>query len=283
MICDPVTTSANALLDVRNVTKRYGDTEVLKGVSLRVHAREVVGIIGSSGSGKSTLLRCINFLEPPTSGEILLDGERIGVSERRNDRNVALSDRQLSLQRRDIAMVFQRFNLWPHRTILENVIEALVTVHRVPRAKAVDIGMAQLARVSLTEKANAYPNQLSGGQQQRVGIARALAVSPKLILFDEPTSALDPELVGTVLDTMSSLAAEGLTMVVVTHEMSFAREICDKILFVDQGVVADEGPPAHIFGKTTNRRTLTFLDRYLNAERSVRSGDVERPTNVHLV
>jgi len=251
------------VLQIRNLRKSFGALEVLKGISFDVMPHTVTGIIGSSGSGKSTMLRCLNYIERPTSGEIILDGERFGVRPLENGREIALSDRELSRQRRHMSMVFQRFNLWPHMSALQNVTEALTVVMKMERTLARDKGMALLEKVGLADRAGHYPAQLSGGQQQRVGIARALAIDPKIMLFDEPTSALDPELVDTVLETMTELAQEGRTMLIVTHEMGFARDICDYILFIDKGLIADEGNPEHIFGGTQNERTLEFLGRYL--------------------
>lgn len=254
--------SADVVLEARNISKSFGGHKVLNGISFQVRAKSVVGLIGASGSGKSTLLRCLNFIERPTAGEVHVGGQLFG-GKRVGDRILALSDRELSRQRRDMSMVFQRFNLWPHKTALENVTEALTQVLGLDQRSANEKAMAHLERVGLADRAGYYPAMLSGGQQQRVGIARALATDPKVMLFDEPTSALDPELVGTVLKVMADLAREGRTMIVVTHEMSFAREICDHIIFLDAGVIADQGPPKHIFESTTNERTLQFLDRYL--------------------
>lgn len=262
----PAAGVAPCVLEVRGLVKRYGPLEVLRNVDLVVPERSVVGLIGASGSGKSTLLRCMNHLERPTSGEVLLDGELIGMQRRADGRLVPLGDAALSAQRRRMSMVFQRFNLWPHKTALQNVTEALVVVQGMARAQAAEKGMSLLEKVGLADKANTYPSRLSGGQQQRVGIARALATEPRVLLFDEPTSALDPELVGAVLDVMAALAGEGRTMVVVTHEMAFAREICSSVAFLDAGAIVDEGPPAHIFGGTGNPRTLAFLDRYLRSK-----------------
>jgi len=251
------------ILTIRNLRKSFGSLEVLKGIDFEVMPRTVTGIIGSSGSGKSTMLRCLNYIERPTAGEIIVDGEHFGVRLLDDGREVALSDRELSRQRRQMSMVFQRFNLWPHMTALQNVTEALTVVMGMERVMARNKGMALLEKVGLADRFDRYPAQLSGGQQQRVGIARALASDPKIMLFDEPTSALDPELVDTVLEVMVDLAKEGRTMLVVTHEMGFARDICDKILFIEAGLIADQGTPDHIFGGTKNPRTLEFLNRYL--------------------
>lgn len=254
--------NAQPLLTIRKLRKSFGQIEVLKGIDLDIDRNQVVGFIGASGSGKSTLLRCINFLEEPTAGEIRLEGELIGFSDRAGKR-VVRSPSEVSRQRRQMAMVFQQFNLWPHKTALENVMEGPVVVQKVPKPEAEARAVALLKKVGLEERINAYPSRLSGGQQQRVAIARALALQPKVMLFDEPTSALDPELVGDVLKVISQLAEEGMTMVIVTHEMHFAHQICDTVVFLEQGVVADVGSADHIFGGTTNKRTLEFLSRYL--------------------
>ena len=242
------------LLEIDGLHKSFGDLEVLKGVSLRVRPREVIIVIGPSGSGKSTLLRCINRLEEPTRGVIRVDG--IELSARGVDLNRA---------RKDIGMVFQAFNLYPHLTALGNVALALRKVLRMSRQEAEARGRRMLERVGLADKASAYPGELSGGQQQRVAIARALALEPKLMLFDEPTSALDPELVGGVLRVMRDLRDEGMTMVVVTHEMSFARDGGDRVIFMDGGEVVEEGPPSTIFRNPAHQRTREFLQRVLHA------------------
>jgi len=242
------------LLEIDGLHKSFGDLEVLKGVSLRVRPREVIIVIGPSGSGKSTLLRCINRLEEPTRGVIRVDG--VELSARGVDLNRA---------RKDIGMVFQAFNLYPHLTALGNVALALRKVLRMSRQEAEARGRRMLERVGLADKASAYPGELSGGQQQRVAIARALALEPKLMLFDEPTSALDPELVGGVLRVMRDLRDEGMTMVVVTHEMSFARDGGDRVLFMDGGEVVEEGPPSTIFRNPAHQRTREFLQRVLHA------------------
>lgn len=249
-------------LEVKNLRKSYGALEVLKGIDLKVAPGEIIGLIGASGSGKSTLLRCMNHMEVPTQGEVLLNGETVGVRER-NGRYVKRSPKEVSLQRRQMAMVFQHFNLWPHKTVLQNVMEGPVVVQKVPPEEARKNAMKALEKVGLSDKADIYPSRLSGGQQQRVGIARALALEPQIILFDEPTSALDPELVNEVLAVIRSLADEGMTLIIVTHEMRFARDVCDKIVFLDGGVIADLGPPSHIFGKSEVERTRTFVNNYL--------------------
>ena len=242
------------LLQIDDLHKSFGDLEVLKGISLRVRPREVIIVIGPSGSGKSTLLRCINRLEEPTRGVIRVDG--VELSARGVDLNRA---------RKDIGMVFQAFNLYPHLTALGNVALALRKVLRMSRQEAEARGRRMLERVGLADKASAHPGELSGGQQQRVAIARALALEPKLMLFDEPTSALDPELVGGVLRVMRDLRDEGMTMVVVTHEMSFARDGGDRVLFMDGGEVVEEGPPSTIFRNPAHQRPREFLQRVLHA------------------
>ncbi len=254
--------NAQALLSIRKLRKSFGAIEVLKGIDLDIGRNQVVGFIGASGSGKSTLLRCINFLEEPTAGEIRLEGELIGFSDR-GGKHTKLSSGEISRQRRQMAMVFQQFNLWPHKTALENVMEGPLIVQKAPKAEVEERAVGLLKKVGLEDRLHSYPSRLSGGQQQRVAIARALALQPKVMLFDEPTSALDPELVGDVLKVISQLAEEGMSMVIVTHEMHFAHQICDTVVFLDQGVIADIGPADHIFGGTTNKRTLEFLSRYL--------------------
>ncbi|MER8529215.1 amino acid ABC transporter ATP-binding protein [Mesorhizobium sp. M0814] len=250
------------LVRARNVHKAFGPLEVLKGIDLDVAPGEVVVILGPSGSGKSTFLRCINHLEAIDQGSIEVDGEQIGyrLHDGRLDR---LPDRAIAAQRRKIGMVFQQFNLYPHMTTLQNVIEAPVGVHRENRKEAIGYARELLTRVGLADKIDAYPRQLSGGQQQRVAIARALAIRPKLMLFDEPTSALDPELVGEVLATMRDLARQGLTMIVVTHEIGFAREAADRVVFMDDGNVIEAGPPDEVLAKPRHPRTRAFLSRFI--------------------
>jgi polar amino acid transport system ATP-binding protein len=244
---------------VRNVTKSYGGNEVLRDVCLNVAHGQTVSVLGPSGSGKSTLLRCINWLEEPDSGEIFIAGVRIGM--RAGDRN-RMSDRDLSRMRARIGMVFQSFNLWPHLSVLENVTEA--PIHVLGMAKDAAIARAEklLEKVGIGEKRDAYPYVLSGGQKQRVAIARALAMNPEVILFDEPTSALDPELVGEVLTVMRALAEEGMTMVVVTHEMDFARDVSDEIVFIDRGSVVERKSPDDFFDRPETARARQFLSRY---------------------
>jgi polar amino acid transport system ATP-binding protein len=241
------------MIEVRDLHKSFGELEVLRGIDFRVAQGEVVCVIGPSGSGKSTLLRCINLLEQPTSGQVFVGG--VEVTD---------PDVDLDAARRRIGMVFQQFNLFPHLTALENVTIAQRRVLRREKAAAEQVARENLERVGLTDKADAYPAQLSGGQQQRVAIARALAMGPELMLFDEPTSALDPELVGDVLAVMRHLAGDGMTMVVVTHEMSFAREVADRVAFIDHGVFVEEGPPAQVIGDPKHERTRTFLARLLD-------------------
>ncbi|MFE7592786.1 amino acid ABC transporter ATP-binding protein [Kitasatospora sp. NPDC057512] len=254
--------SDRPMVRAENVHKSYGLVEVLKGIDLEVRQGEVFCLIGPSGSGKSTFLRCINHLEKINGGRLWVDGELVGYRQK-GDRLHELRDREVALKRRDIGMVFQRFNLFPHMTAVENVMEAPVQVKGESRADARERGMALLERVGLADKAKNYPSQLSGGQQQRVAIARALAMKPKLMLFDEPTSALDPELVGDVLDVMRGLAEEGMTMVVVTHEMGFAREVGDALVFMDGGVVVESGNPREVLTNPQHERTRAFLSKVL--------------------
>lgn len=250
------------LLQAQDVRKSFGAAEVLSGIDLEVNQGETVVILGPSGSGKSTFLRCINLLEDLNGGRVLVDGADVGF-EVRNGRLHELAGNQIAQRRADIGMVFQQFNLFAHMTVLQNIIEAPVGVKREPRKEAIAHAKELLARVDLNGREGAYPRELSGGQQQRVAIARALAMRPKLMLFDEPTSALDPELVGEVLATMRTLASEGLTMVVVTHEISFAREAADRVVFMDGGVVVEEGPPEQVLGDPSEDRTRSFLSRFL--------------------
>jgi polar amino acid transport system ATP-binding protein len=237
---------------VNNLVKSFGNLEVLKGISERIKPQEVVCVIGPSGSGKSTFLRCLNLLETPTSGEIIIDGKNI--TDPNNDINII---------RQDVGMVFQRFNLFPHMTVLQNITLAPMKVRGLNQREAEERAHSLLKKVGLTDKANVYPDSLSGGQQQRVAIARALAMHPKIMLFDEPTSALDPEMVGEVLAVMKDLAREGMTMVVVTHEMGFAREVGDRVLFIDEGIIVEQGTPEEIFSNAKNERTKAFLSKIL--------------------
>jgi polar amino acid transport system ATP-binding protein len=253
---------SDIMVKAEGVHKRFGTIEVLKGISLDVRRGQVVCLLGASGSGKSTFLRCINHLEKIDSGRLAVDGQLVGYRQV-GDRLHELHDRDICRHRAEVGMVFQRFNLFGHMTALQNIIEAPVHVLRQPRAQAVERAMQLLARVGLADRGDAYPNQLSGGQQQRVAIARALAMSPKLMLFDEPTSALDPELVGEVLDVMKSLAREGMTMVVVTHEMGFAREVADRVVMMDQGKIIESAAPEQFFGAPSHERTRQFLSKIL--------------------
>ena len=239
------------MIEIKGLCKSFGADEVLKGIDLSIDEKEVVVIIGPSGSGKSTLLRCINHLEEPTAGEVIVDGITLS------------SEANINKVREEVGMVFQRFNLFPHMTVLENIMLAPMKVKHAVRAEAEKTARELLARVGLAEKADAYPDNLSGGQQQRVAIARALAMHPKVMLFDEPTSALDPEMVGEVLDVMRALANEGMTMVIVTHEMGFAREVGDRLLFVDEGRIVESGVPREVFEHPKEERTRSFLSKVL--------------------
>jgi polar amino acid transport system ATP-binding protein len=250
------------MVQAEAVHKRFGLLEVLKGITLEVAPREVMCLLGPSGSGKSTFLRCINHLEKINSGRLRVDGDLVGYEER-GDRLHELPEREVCRRRTEIGMVFQRFNLFPHMTAFENVAAAPVLVKKEPRADVTTRARALLDRVGLSDKIDAYPNQLSGGQQQRVAIARALAMQPKLMLFDEPTSALDPELVGEVLDVMRALAEEGMTMIVVTHEIGFAREVGDTLVFMDEGVVVEAGTPREVIANPRHERTKAFLSKVL--------------------
>ncbi len=254
--------AAASMVKAEAVYKSYGRLEVLRGIDLEVSPKEVMCVIGPSGSGKSTFLRCINHLEKIDAGRLSVDGELVGYRER-GDRLYELPDREVCRKRSEIGMVFQRFNLFPHMTALENVVEAPIRVKKEGRPNAEARARALLERVGLSEKVNAYPNQLSGGQQQRVAIARALAMQPKLMLFDEPTSALDPELVGEVLDVMRGLAEDGMTMIVVTHEMGFAREVGDSLVFMDAGVIVEQGAPRDVLANPQHERTKSFLSKVL--------------------
>lgn len=245
-------------LEVRNLTKRFGDNEVLKGLSLQAHQGDVITMIGASGSGKSTFLRCMNLLEQPNEGELIVHGESIRFKETRHGREPA-DWQQVVRMRAKLSMVFQSFNLWAHMTLLENVVEAPIHVLKRPRKEAIEQGRALLDRVGLLERADYYPAQMSGGQQQRGAIARALAMDPEVMLFDEPTSALDPELVGDVLKVMRDLAKEGRTMIVVTHEMAFAKDVSSQVIYLHQGVVEEAGPPDDVLGNPSSERLKQFL------------------------
>jgi polar amino acid transport system ATP-binding protein len=245
---------------IRRLWKSFGSNPVLKGISLSVARGEVVAVIGPSGSGKSTLLQCINFLEPFDAGEVLIDGRPVGFVTRGGVR-VRMADKDLNKLRREIGIVFQQYNLFPHLTVLANIIEAPIQVLGVPRAEAIERARFQLRKVGLIGKETAYPAELSGGQQQRVAIARALAMQPKVMLLDEVTSALDPELVGEVLATMRQLAEDGMTMIVVTHEMAFARDVADRVVFMDDGIIVESGPPRDFFANPQQERSKAFLKR----------------------
>jgi len=251
------------MVEAVSVWKRFGHLPVIRGVDLVIQRGEVVCVIGPSGSGKSTLLRCLNHLERIDAGRIFIEGELVGYRER-DGKLFELDEKSIARMRAEIGMVFQRFNLFGHLTALENVVEAPVRVRRLPVDQARKQGMELLERVGLRDRARFYPSQLSGGQQQRVAIARALAMSPKLILFDEPTSALDPELVGEVLSVMKQLAEDGMTMVVVTHEMGFARDVADRVVFMDEGKVVEEGSPQQVLEQPTKERTRMFLGKVLH-------------------
>ena len=246
-------------LVVEDLHKRFGELEVLKGISLAANDGDVIALIGSSGSGKSTLLRCINLLEIPDSGQVYVSGELIRMRPVRGGHAAPEDHRQVDRIRASLGMVFQSFNLWSHMTVLENVIEAPVHVLKLPKAEAVERAKRLLAKVGISDKLDAYPAHLSGGQQQRAAIARALAMEPKVMLFDEPTSALDPELVGEVLRVMRQLAEEGRTMLIVTHEMGFAREVASEVIFLHQGKVEERGPPTQVFGTPASERCRQFL------------------------
>ncbi|MEU3774051.1 amino acid ABC transporter ATP-binding protein [Streptomyces sp. NPDC046876] len=254
--------TAQPMVKAEGVHKSYGAAHILRGIDLEVAPREVFCLVGPSGSGKSTFLRCINHLERINAGRLSVDGHLVGYRQK-GDKLYELKDSEVAAQRRDIGMVFQRFNLFPHMTAIENVMEAPVMVKRESKAVARERAIKLLDRVGLGEKGGNYPSQLSGGQQQRVAIARALAMEPKLMLFDEPTSALDPELVGDVLDVMRDLAESGMTMVVVTHEMGFAREVGDNLVFMDGGVVVESGNPRDVLGNPQHERTKAFLSKVL--------------------
>ncbi|WP_030919431.1 amino acid ABC transporter ATP-binding protein [Streptosporangium amethystogenes] len=251
-----------AMVELRGVHKSFGSLEVLRGVDLRVDPGEVTVILGPSGSGKSTLLRTVNHLEKVDSGSISVDGELVGY-RRIGDRLHELPEREILRQRTKIGFVFQNFNLFPHLTVHQNVTEAPLSAQRRPKAEVNALATRLLERVGLADKARSYPGRLSGGQQQRVAIARALALEPKVILFDEPTSALDPELVGEVLDTVKDLAGSGTTMIVVTHEVGFAREVADTVVFMDEGRIVEQGPPSEVLDAPRHERTRLFLSKVL--------------------
>jgi polar amino acid transport system ATP-binding protein len=251
--------TASSALSARDIVKSFGAQRILDGVSLEIARGEVVCILGPSGSGKSTLLRCLNWLAPPDSGEVWLGSDRVGMRNASHGAPVPRPEREIRAQRSRIGMVFQSFNLWPHMNVLENVMEGLLSVKRMTRLDASDIAVEALRKVGLSGKHTALPASLSGGQQQRVGIARTLAMAPEVILFDEPTSALDPELVGEVLAVMKELAKSGMTMMVVTHELGFAREVADRVVYMDQGAIVEQGRASDVLGAPREERTKAFL------------------------
>ena len=262
---EPAQPVAQPLVHAVNVTKSFHHNEVLKGIDLDVDRGQVVCLLGPSGSGKTTFLRCINQLETIDGGRIWVDGDLMGYEDRSGTLH-RLTDKRIAAQRREIGMVFQRFNLFPHLTALENIMEAPIQVKGEKKKAVCERALALLDQVGLKDKPNAYPAQLSGGQQQRIAIARALAMQPKLMLFDEPTSALDPELVGEVLRVMRQLAQDGMTMIVVTHEMGFARDVADRVVFMDGGVVVEQGPPSEVISNPQHERTRSFLRRMRQEE-----------------
>lgn len=249
-------------LEIRNLHKRYGDLEVLKGISLTARDGDVISILGSSGSGKSTFLRCINLLENPNEGEILVAGEQLRLKRDKNGDLVASDAKQINLMRSKLGFVFQSFNLWPHMSVLDNIIEAPRRVLGLSKAEATETAEALLAKVGIADKRHVYPNQLSGGQQQRAAIARTLAMQPKVILFDEPTSALDPEMVQEVLTVIRSLADEGRTMLLVTHEMNFAKQVSSEVVFLHQGLVEEQGTPEQVFDNPQSARCKQFMSSH---------------------
>ncbi|AWT12324.1 MULTISPECIES: ABC transporter ATP-binding protein [Stutzerimonas] len=249
-------------LEIRNLHKRYGDLEVLKGISLTARDGDVISILGSSGSGKSTFLRCINLLENPNEGEILVAGEQLKLKRDKQGDLIAADGKQLNRVRSELGFVFQNFNLWPHMTILDNIIEAPRRVLGQSKAEATEVAEALLAKVGIADKRHVYPNQLSGGQQQRAAIARTLAMQPKVILFDEPTSALDPEMVQEVLAVIRSLAEEGRTMLLVTHEMNFAKQVSSEVVFLHQGLVEEQGTPEQVFDNPQSARCKQFMSSH---------------------
>jgi len=254
-----VNTKRKDVIRVESLYKKFGQMEVLKGISMEAGEGDVIALIGSSGSGKSTFLRCMNLLEIPSAGEIFVGGEQIKLKQNRQGQMVPQDRKQVDRIRTRLAMVFQHFNLWSHMTVLENIIEAPVHVLKRPKQEAKEMAMALLEKVGIAHRANYFPSQLSGGQQQRAAIARALAMEPDVLLFDEPTSALDPELVGEVLKVMQDLVKEGRTMIIATHEMGFAREVSSKVVFLDQGIIEAQGSPDYIFGSPDSERCRQFL------------------------
>ena len=250
---------ATPALEIRNLHKRYGELEVLKGISLTARDGDVISILGSSGSGKSTLLRCINLLENPHEGQILVAGEELKLKKAKSGELVAADGKQINRMRSELGFVFQNFNLWPHMSILDNIIEAPRRVLGQSKAEAIDVAEALLAKVGIADKRHAYPSELSGGQQQRAAIARTLAMQPKVILFDEPTSALDPEMVQEVLSVIRALAEEGRTMLLVTHEMGFARQVSSEVVFLHQGLIEEQGSPEQVFDNPVSARCKQFM------------------------
>ena len=257
-------TAADPMVTIRGLHKSFGDLKVLSGLDIMVGRGEVFVIIGPSGSGKSTLLNCINFLEPFEAGTIRIGEEWIGYTVDADSKRIRQPENQINRMRTNVGMVFQQFNLFPHMTALKNIIEAPIQVRKIPRETAIEQAHNLLAKVGLSDKANSYPSELSGGQQQRVAIARSLAMEPTVMLFDEVTSALDPELVGEVLEVIGNLTRDGMTMMVVTHEMGFAREVADRVVFMDQGQIVEQGTPSELFGNTVHDRTKSFLSRLRN-------------------
>ncbi|HTN30319.1 MAG TPA: ABC transporter ATP-binding protein [Pseudomonas sp.] len=253
---------ATPALEIRNLHKRYGELEVLKGISLTARDGDVISILGSSGSGKSTFLRCINLLESPNEGEIFVAGEQLKLKAGKAGDLVAADSRQINRLRSQVGFVFQNFNLWPHMSVLDNIIEAPRRVLGQSKSEAIEVAEALLAKVGIAEKRHAYPNQLSGGQQQRAAIARTLAMQPKVILFDEPTSALDPEMVQEVLNVIRALADEGRTMLLVTHELNFARQVSSEVVFLHQGLVEEQGSPEQVFDNPQSARCKQFMSSH---------------------
>ena len=250
---------ATPALEIRNLHKRYGELEVLKGISLTARDGDVISILGSSGSGKSTLLRCINLLENPPEGQIIVAGEELALNKAKNGELIAADGKQINRMRSELGFVFQNFNLWPHMSILDNIIEAPRRVLGQSKAEAIEVAEALLAKVGIADKRHAYPSELSGGQQQRAAIARTLAMQPKVILFDEPTSALDPEMVQEVLSVIRALAEEGRTMLLVTHEMGFARQVSTEVVFLHQGLIEEQGSPEQVFDNPVSARCKQFM------------------------
>ncbi|HUN48629.1 MAG TPA: amino acid ABC transporter ATP-binding protein [Stellaceae bacterium] len=274
-----MTSENTPIIEVRKLNKHFGPLHVLRDIDLDVRLGEKICIIGPSGSGKSTLLRCLNFLEEPDGGTVRLDGAPIGILEDAEGRRRRDSEASINRVRQSVGMVFQSFNLWGHMTVLRNLLEAPLYVRRMDAKAALETALALLERVGLSDKKNAYPSQLSGGQQQRVAIARALAMNPRVMLFDEPTSALDPELIGEVLEVMRGLAQDGMTMLVVTHEMGFAAEVADRIVFMDGGRILEESPPEIFFRAPRNPRAAQFLAKVIGRQASARAAD-DRPVSV---